>query len=164
MFAILSLILLAGQALALNVTLGTQVIEAREMVNFTPQGPIAVCAQDCSLAQTAIEACGTNDSCLCSNDTAALLLTCQQCMFTGLIAANQKMPDIRAGSQPLLGAYAAACAAQANVTFTAPQTALALPAFWDGPTGIAVPIGALVVIVGAGGMMGFGFIYMLSNM
>lgn len=61
-------------------------------------------------------------------------------------------------------AYAAACAAQANVTFTAPQTALALPAFWDGPTGIAVPIGALVVIVGAGGMMGFGFIYMLSNM
>lgn len=43
-------------ALALNVTLGTQVIEAREMVNFTPQGPIAVVRCKCILTPTRINA------------------------------------------------------------------------------------------------------------
>lgn len=61
-------------------------------------------------------------------------------------------------------AYGTSCVAEANITLTAPQTALALPAFWDGPTGIEVPLVGLVFVVGAGAFMGIGAIVMLSNM
>jgi hypothetical protein len=48
-----------------------------------------------------LQTCGDdNDSCLCGNDTATVIQACEQCMFSELIAENQRMPDPRAGSTP----------------------------------------------------------------
>ncbi|KIY62178.1 hypothetical protein CYLTODRAFT_494817 [Cylindrobasidium torrendii FP15055 ss-10] len=162
LFAVLSFILLA--ALAFNITLGTSVIQASDLLNFPLEGNFASCAANCTTAQTAIDDGGSDATSICSAETASKVLSCQQCLFTSLLAANTLPPDPRMGSQPFLAAYGTSCAADANVTFTAPQTALALPPFWDGPTGIEVPLVGLVFVVGAGAFMGIGAIVLLSNM
>ncbi|KAF9000180.1 hypothetical protein BDZ89DRAFT_1147390 [Hymenopellis radicata] len=164
MFAILSLLVLASQALAFNITLGTQVLQSTEILNFTPSGAIEACANNCTMAQNVLTGCADVGSCLCSDNTATWLLNCQQCMFTQLIASNQPMPDVRAGSQPLLGAYAQSCTAQANVNLTKTQTSLALPPFWDGPAGIHLDTGSTAVAVIIGTLMTGTSIYLLSNM
>jgi hypothetical protein len=63
-----------------------------------------------------------------------------------------------------LSGYAAQCLALANITIDPKVAALALPDFWDGPTGIFVPTAGLVVTVGLGAMMGVSAIYLLSTM
>jgi len=58
-------------------------------------------------------------------------------------------------------AYAANCLAEANVTVTA---ALKLPATWDGPFTAVLPMGAVVVAVTIGALLGGSALLLLSNM
>ncbi|KAL0072692.1 hypothetical protein AAF712_000455 [Marasmius tenuissimus] len=89
-----------------------------------------------------------------------------------LIAANKPMPDVRAGSTPILGGYLASCT-ERNLTeeikpnngfAKATDFALALPPNWDGPTGIFVPTVGLVLGVGTGTFLAVSSILLLSNM
>jgi hypothetical protein len=84
-------------------------------------------------------------------------------MFNALVAANAPMPDPRAGSNPMMAAYSASCAA-ANFTLTKAQTALTIAPLWDGPEGIFVPVGGMVFTVGVGAFIGVSAIMIVSNM
>jgi len=158
---------LAGRAMALNIVTGGPLgnITASQVL-AVPSGPLtSACQSSCDPATQAIQTCGdTNDSCLCNNATISALVTCEQCMFTQLINTNQKMPDPRAGSTPLISAYSAACLASQNITLPVTSLKLALPASWDGPFDavMGLPGTIITVIVGAG--LGMSAILVLSNM
>ena len=49
-----------------------------------------------------IQTCGTNDACVCTNSTGAMLLQCEQCLFNHAIAQNIRLPNTLMGSQPAL--------------------------------------------------------------
>jgi hypothetical protein len=102
-------------------------------------------------------------------------------MYTQLIAKNEKMPDPRAGSTPVLGgmyisplcelvsltsipAYAAACLASANVTVPPALIGLTVPADWDGPNGMSMGLPAAVLTVITTGLIGVGGIAILCSM
>jgi len=84
-------------------------------------------------------------------------------MYTALITANKPLPDLRAGSTPMLQAYQAACGAF-NFTVTTAQVALTLPANWDGPFGQGLNLAGTVVSVGAAFILGMGSLFLLSNL
>lgn len=106
-------------------------------------------------------------------------------MFTQLINTNQKMPDPRAGSTPLISgtsppnphleprtltskrsytAYSAACLASQNVTLPVQSLKLALPASWDGPFDVVMGLPGTIVTVIVGAGLGMSAILLLSNM
>lgn len=60
-------------------------------------------------------------------------------------------------------AYATSCN-KLNVIVLPAQVALTLPVFWDGPNGIHVPIGGLVVTVGTGAFLAMSALIILSKM
>ncbi|PBK71817.1 hypothetical protein ARMSODRAFT_954610 [Armillaria solidipes] len=170
---------LAGRVFAFSfnvtVTPALAALPPSELLNFTIPD---ACQSLCSDAGSVIATCtssaqaatpspdGTPDpasGCLCADSTVSALLSCEQCIYTAQIAANVPRNDPRAGSQPLLAAYSAACAA-ANITLLAPQTALTLPENWDGPAGLHLSVVGTVFTVMAATGMGIGAMWILSNL
>ncbi|KAH9010848.1 hypothetical protein EDB85DRAFT_2047377 [Lactarius pseudohatsudake] len=152
-------LVLAGQALALNIVIGGSVgnVTADKFLTVQDSTLTNQCQSSCGTANTAIQACNSDDACLCRNDT--------QCYFTNIIKDNRQMPDPRAGSTPALAAYVAACKAPPlNVTVPATEVALTLPPGWDGPTGVPLNLGETIVYVGVGAVIGVGSIVILCTM
>ncbi|CAA7261926.1 unnamed protein product [Cyclocybe aegerita] len=155
---------LAGRVLAFNITVGTRNLGANEILAI-PDSPVkTACASICTPASTAIAACNDDTACLCRTDTVTAFVNCETCMLHNLINTNKPAPDIRAGSNVAVGAYAGVCKTDLNITLPANLTALALPATWDGPFVSVLPVGAAAVTVIAGGILGFSALYILSNL
>jgi len=164
MLAVLTLFV--GQGIGLNVNIGGRLgnISAIQIVDI-PAGQLKTdCEAACAPAFSAIQACGEDDNCLCKNETAVAIRDCQQCMYVQLIQTNEKMPDPRAGSTPVLSAYAAACLASANVTVPPNLISLTVPADWDGPNGMSMGVPAAVLTVIATALIGVGGISILCSM
>ncbi|KAL0581334.1 hypothetical protein V5O48_000710 [Marasmius crinis-equi] len=147
----------------LIVAVGNDNLTYNQLLNFPFTGVIAPCEQNCKDAKTALESTNGSVTQICSPQVVQSFFTCEQCIFTTLIAANKPKPDPLAGSNPVVTGFAAACLKQANVTVAANQSALALPPSWDGPTGIFVPTIGLVFTVGSGAFLGVSAILILSN-
>ncbi|KAF7974221.1 hypothetical protein HWV62_13203 [Athelia sp. TMB] len=107
-YMLLFLSLLAGRALALNITLAAPVgvIPASQFLAFPASALTASCDTSCTPATAAIAACGdAADACLCAAPTVAAVVGCEQCLFAALIAAHAVAPDPRVGqSSALAGA------------------------------------------------------------
>jgi len=163
----LFVVALAGRAMALNIVLGVPLgnLTASELLSV-PDGPMKTnCASSCDPANQAIQACGdTNDACLCNNATVTAIVVCEQCMLTDLINRNQPKPDPRAGSNPALGAYAAACKGSQNITLSPLAISLTLPPTWDGPFDVEMGLPGTIVTVMTGAFLGVSAILLLSNM
>ncbi|KAI9512154.1 hypothetical protein F5148DRAFT_1008607 [Russula earlei] len=160
-------VLLAGQALALNIAIGGPVgiVTADKFLTVQDTNLTSQCQTACNPANAAIQACNGDDACLCRNDTVTAVTACQQCYFTTVIKENRQMPDPRAGSTPALAAYVAACqASPANVTVPATEVTLTLPPDWDGPTGEHLNLGETIVYVVTGAIIGIGSIGILCTM
>jgi len=166
-FAFAVLALFAGQALGLSVSVGGSLgnITAIEVIDI-PAGQLKTnCQMACTPAFSAIQSCdASDDNCLCKNETVVAIRDCQQCMYSELIKKNEKMPDPRAGSTPVLSAYSAACLASVNVTIPPKSIALTVPADWDGPNGESMGLPATVLAVITTGIIGVGGIWIVSNM
>ncbi|KAG6809829.1 hypothetical protein H0H92_014583 [Tricholoma furcatifolium] len=156
---------LASRALAtFNITVNNVILTTDQIFDVPTSAVTTACATDCTDASSALQACNDDATCLCSADSVASLLSCEQCMFTKLIEANEKAPDFRVGSQPLLSAYATSCSSAANVTLLANQTALQLPLDWDGPFVAVLPVPAAAIAVASAAILGSSALYILSNM
>ncbi|KZT18253.1 hypothetical protein NEOLEDRAFT_1125590 [Neolentinus lepideus HHB14362 ss-1] len=157
---------LAGRVAALTIAVGGTVgnVSATDFLAVQDTALMNECSTQCAPAMTAIQNCGTSDSCLCNGTTVPLITTCEQCMFNQLITDNRPMPDPRAGSTSALTAYAAACLASVNVTVPKTSITLTLPSNWDGPVGVGLNLAGTVVTVAAGFGLGMGSLLLLSNM
>jgi hypothetical protein len=153
----------AGRASALELQVGGSIgnISATEIFQFVDPSTVP-CQTQCTLANTTIVGC-QDDNCLCSTTTVASVVSCEQCMFDQIIAANNPKPNPMAGSAPILNAYASACLT-INVTIPPTSVALTLPANWDGPEDIELGLPATIVTVGIGAFLGGSAILILSNM
>ncbi|EGN94857.1 hypothetical protein SERLA73DRAFT_187938 [Serpula lacrymans var. lacrymans S7.3] len=164
-FCFTFLLLLAGRVLSLSIEIAgfSGNISANQFLNVSDTSVLAACQTQCNNGTTAINNCGTNDTCLCDTATIAAITNCQQCMFDDLIANFAVSSDPRVGSTPALTAYVAACSS-AGITVPATSVALTLPADWDGPFGVHASVAgtALTVIVGLA--MGTSAIAMLCTM
>jgi len=166
MFFLLAVLgLFASQVLAFNITVGTpgQNLTMTEILDIPPSPVTTACNATCSVASSNIANCNDDATCLCSSTTADSIVDCENCMFHFLIAQNERMPDFRAGSNPVVAAYATACTS-ANQTLLANQTALTLPDNWDGPFVAILPVGGAAVTVIAGVFLGFSALMLLSNL
>lgn len=158
--------LLAGQGFGLSVDIGGSVgnITAMGLIDI-PAGQLKTdCQTACAPAFSAIQACEEDDNCLCGNETAVAIRDCQQCMYSELIKKNEKMPDPRAGSTPVLSAYSAACLSSVNITVLPKSIALTLPTDWDGPNGMSMGLPAAILTVITTGLIGVGGIWILCSM
>ncbi|KAH8110047.1 hypothetical protein DFH11DRAFT_828383 [Phellopilus nigrolimitatus] len=155
----------AGRVMALQIALGSPLgnITATQML-AVPAGPyVDACASMCNPVNSTIASCGdANDACVCTNDVAAQLVQCEQCMLNSLVALNMKQPDPRVGTNVGLTAFATACTASLGLTLS-PAPMLAIAAGWDGPTDIVLNLGATVVVVGFGAVLGSSALFMLSS-
>ncbi|KIK39811.1 hypothetical protein CY34DRAFT_807817 [Suillus luteus UH-Slu-Lm8-n1] len=164
-FAFVSVLLLAGQALSLSITVGGSVgtVDATQFLNVTDAYLLTDCQTQCSNANAQITTCAANDSCLCASDTITAITSCEQCMFTDLIAKSTTSADPRAGSTAALTAYASACS---TAGFTVPSSlvALSVPSNWDGPLGVSLGKVSTILVVAITAVLGSGSIFLLSNM
>ncbi|KAF8331601.1 hypothetical protein F5887DRAFT_998299 [Amanita rubescens] len=157
-------VLLAGRVSAtFNVTLGNQVLFAGDILAIPSSAVTTACNDACTAADTALQNCNNDPTCLCQTSTVSMLLTCEQCMYNYLIANFEAAPDPRAGSQPVLTGYGAACVG-ANQVLPASATLLTLAPGWNGPQSSVLSTGATAIVVTLGGMLGFGALYLLSHM
>ncbi|KLO18696.1 hypothetical protein SCHPADRAFT_106799 [Schizopora paradoxa] len=162
MFAVSALVLLAGQALSLNVTLGSTnftVLQLLEVPTGTYSTP---CASLCNTANSTIQ--DGDDVCLCTNTIGSQLVMCEQCMMDNLVELNLKAPDVRVGSNAAISAYSTACNASQTAQFVfAPPIALTQsPAF----NTIQEPIlntPETVVVVGFGAILGASALFLFAN-
>ncbi|KAF8885660.1 hypothetical protein BD779DRAFT_667201 [Infundibulicybe gibba] len=163
-FPLLSLIVLAGQALAaFNVTFGSSTLLPAQMLDISDQQLSTFCQNNCTSAGQKFELCQDDAGCLCSQDTVSAFLACEQCMFTKLIVDNKPILDPKAGSTPLLAAYATACNATGHKS-PSDTAALVLPPTWDGPFVAILPVGGAAVTVIVGVALGISALFLLSNM
>ncbi|KAF9784737.1 hypothetical protein BJ322DRAFT_1066021 [Thelephora terrestris] len=165
-FVLAALALFAGQALGLSVDGGSVGnVSAIEVIDI-PAGQLKMdCQTACAPAFSAIQSCDvSDDNCLCKNETVVAVRDCQQCMYSELIKKNEKMPDPRAGSTPVLSAYSAACLASVNVTIPPQAIALTVPADWDGPNGMSMGLPAAVLTVITTALIGVGGIWIVCSM
>jgi len=162
------LVVFAGRAIALNISIAGMMgnLTASQFLSISDQELVSDCQTQCQAGVTAIQNCGDNDNtCLCSNDTVAAITACQQCWFTDLIHQNRESSDPRAGSTAALQAYVAACAdPSVNITVSAKEIALAIPADWDGPLGVGLGTAATVITAIAAAALGTGAIFVVSTM
>ncbi|KXN85805.1 hypothetical protein AN958_10812, partial [Leucoagaricus sp. SymC.cos] len=165
--------LIKSIALAFNVTLGSKVFQASQILDiptssFGPEASVmktgVQCAGNFSIAQASINGCNGDPACLCKADVVSNLRSAQECMFLHLISTNTKPSDVRVGSNALMTAYSTSCLNDAKITLAANQTGLTLPPDWDGPFDSVLPLGGTVVAVIAGGFLGFSALLLLSNM
>jgi len=130
-----------------------------------PSDAVTSCNTTCAPTVNAISQCqnGTNDAnCYCTKALQIQMQTCEQCMFNFLVAENIKAPSPVVGSNPALAGLLGACTT-ANITTLDATIALGLAPNWDGPVGIHLNLGATVVVVGTGTLMGMAAIYLLFN-
>ncbi|KAF5326078.1 hypothetical protein D9611_000904 [Ephemerocybe angulata] len=154
---------LANQVLAFEIAVGNKVFKTTELFAI-PESPVkTACAANCTDATTKIAACNDDTPCLCRAETFNAMLSCETCMFNYLIAKNKPMPDPRAGSNVVVGGYVAVCKG-VNPALMTGQTALKVPAGWDGPLVSILPIGGAIVTVLFAGILGVSAILLLSNM
>ncbi|KDR74161.1 hypothetical protein GALMADRAFT_251050 [Galerina marginata CBS 339.88] len=146
-----------------NITVNKQTLFATDILAIPDSDVVQACTANCTAASTALAGCQDNVTCLCSADTVNPLVSCENCMLHFLIAKNKPMPDFRAGSNPVVGAYATECGA-AGFTLTPAQSALVLPPTWDGPFVAILPTAGVAVTVTAGAILGFSALYILSNL
>lgn len=105
-------------------------------------------------------------------------------MYSELIKKNEKMPDPRAGSTPVLSgtfisssysvyrvmlltlipAYSAACLSSVNITVPPKSVALTLPSDWDGPDGMSMGLPAAILTVITTAFIGVGGIWIICSM
>ncbi|KAG5728204.1 hypothetical protein E4T56_gene19084 [Termitomyces sp. T112] len=142
-----------------NVTLYTSQL----LINF-PDSMSSPCNVNCSITNQTLKACNDDPNCLCDVTNVAKFHDCEQCQFTQLVETNQKMEDLRVGSQAVLSGYTAICTNLTNVTLTASQTKLTLPEDWDGPLVAVLPVGGVVVAVGFTVILGVSALFILSNL
>ncbi|KAG1875723.1 hypothetical protein F4604DRAFT_1761643 [Suillus subluteus] len=163
--AFVSILLLAGQALSLSIDVGGSVgtIDATQFLNVTDTYLLTDCQTQCSNANSQITTCATNDSCLCASNTVTAITSCEQCMFTDLIAKFATSTDPRAGSTAALTAYAAACSS-AGVTVPSSLVTLSVPSNWDGPLGVSLGTVSTALIVAVTAVLGGGSLLLLSNL
>ncbi|KAG2152778.1 hypothetical protein DEU56DRAFT_879475 [Suillus clintonianus] len=163
--AFASFILFAGQALSLSIAVGGSVgtVDATQFLNVTDAYLLSDCQNQCSNATAQITMCAANDSCLCASNTVTAITSCEQCMFSDLIAKFATSTDPRAGSSTALTAYAAACSS-AGFTVPSSSVTLTVPSNWDGPLGVSLGTVSTVLIVGVSAVLGTGSIVLLSNM
>ncbi|GBE87149.1 hypothetical protein SCP_1003960 [Sparassis crispa] len=156
---------LAGRALALNITIGGSlgVIPATQFLNVSDATLASDCQTQCAPGFTAIQAC-TDDVCLCDMSTVTAVTACEQCMFNDLISKNTVSSDPRAGSATALSAYAAACLASVNVTVPTTEITLTLPSDWDGPFGLGLDTAGTVITLIAGILLAGGSLTILNTM
>ncbi|KAG7091032.1 hypothetical protein E1B28_010093 [Marasmius oreades] len=147
-----------------NVSLGTQKFFYNQLLDFSFSGPISSCTDNCASVKSILAGTNGDAQQLCKNETVQSLLECEQCMFTALIKNNKPMPDLRAGSTPLLQSYATSCTERAKVTFPPKNISLAVPPTFDGPMDIFVPTVGLVFTVGTATFLATSSIILLSNM
>ncbi|KAG2065207.1 hypothetical protein BDR04DRAFT_1083419 [Suillus decipiens] len=164
-FALLSILLLAGQALSLSIDVGGSVgtIDATQFLNVTDTYLLIDCQTQCSNANAQITTCAANDSCLCASNAVTAITSCEQCMFTDLIAKFTTSTDLRAGSTAALTAYATACS---SAGFAVPSSlvTLSVPSNWDGPLGVSLGTASTVLVVAITAVMGTGSLILLSNL
>jgi len=163
--ALVSFIVLAGRALALNIVVHGAIgnLTALSMLNVSDSIIMTRCQEQCTSATAAIQAC-SDDNCLCNNTTVTAIVGCEQCMFNVVIATNNPKPDPKAGSASVLAAYSAACQQSVNVTLAPTDIGLTLPADWNGPVAISLNTPATVVAVGIGAILGGGALFILNSM
>ncbi|KAF5314431.1 hypothetical protein D9619_011852 [Psilocybe cf. subviscida] len=164
-FALFSL--LAGRVFAqsFNFTFGAENITVSDALstNFTASPLLTGCSVNITAAQTAVTTCAPNDAaCLCSSGTSTLIFEAELCMLHTLIAQNKPAPDARAGSNVLLGAYAAQCNALSQPV-PKNQSALTLPDTWVGPYTAVLPVPTAIVFVIFAGIFGVSALFILSN-
>ncbi|KAF8524363.1 hypothetical protein BU17DRAFT_63352 [Hysterangium stoloniferum] len=142
--------LLAGSVMGnANFTVGTN-FTASQLVDFSANPGFV----------EGLNACGPNDLCICTNETGKALFDCEQCLFTAVIEQNLKVPSPLIGSQPALGAFTLGCA---SVNITVEPHKLVIPPSWDGPESNQLGLGATVVAVAAGAILGAGSLYVLAS-
>ncbi|KAF9526075.1 hypothetical protein CPB83DRAFT_730080, partial [Crepidotus variabilis] len=155
---------LASQALAFNMTVGKDKLDVSQILNI-PDSPVkTACATNCSDTASKITNCANDPACLCAIETVTSLLGCESCMLNYLIKVNKPAPVPLAGSNVLMGAYAAACKEQAKVVLPANLTALTLPSTWDGPLVAVLPVGTAAIYAFFGGLFGISALYILSTL
>ncbi|PPQ74523.1 hypothetical protein CVT26_007919 [Gymnopilus dilepis] len=165
-FALLAVLgLFASQVLAFNVTIGDPAknVTLTDLLKFSSSDALTSCNDLCTLAQTNVNNCNDDPTCICSSSTADSIVNCETCLFHFLIAKNEKMPDSLTGSNPVVTGYAASCKS-ANHTLLANQSALTLPDNWDGPFVAVLPAGGAAVTVIIGAFLGFSALMILSNL
>ena len=162
LYSLFFIFVLASRVLSFTITVGTRNLTTADILNIPDNVVKSACTSQCTTANSQIQACGDDASCLCKNETVSSLLTCEQCMFTKLIEVNQRL-DFRVGSNVVLSGYSAACKATANITLAPSQTALKLPPTWDGPFVAVLPLGGTVVAVGTGALLGLGALLLFSS-
>ncbi|KAF9471931.1 hypothetical protein BDN70DRAFT_887574 [Pholiota conissans] len=162
-FGVLASQVLAQSFPTFNITVGTMNMTAPQILQI-PDSPVkTACSTNLTETLDLFGTCGDDPKCLCSSQTVSSLVNTETCMFHNLISTNSKAPSPLAGSNVVLGAYSTACG-QSNFTLTANETALVLPGNWDGLYVAVLPLGATVVVVGVGAIMGFSALYILSNL
>ncbi|KAK7688469.1 hypothetical protein QCA50_008007 [Cerrena zonata] len=177
----------ASKALALNINFTgsvsnptLDVIPPSQYLSFDDAEAMTTCQTQCTTATNTIQTCGdTGDDCLCSNTTIADIVSCHQCVFSDLIHRRKVATDIRENSTPALAAWQAACLTTAPVNATLPdhdvdfpftfkafkaEFAITVPSDWDGPFGQGLNMGATVVTVIAGALLGGSLIGILCTM
>ncbi|OBZ74572.1 hypothetical protein A0H81_05407 [Grifola frondosa] len=155
------LVVLAGQALALNISVGGSVgtVLASDFLNIPDAELMTDCQSECNPCHRPV---ATPTHCLCSPPTLDDIRQCEQCMFNDLIVKNRKSPDPRAGSTPALAAYAAACSVSLQIDVAAPT--LTVPPDWDGPFGLSLNIAGTVVTLIAATVLASGSFFILNTM
>jgi hypothetical protein len=164
-FVFLTLLgLLASQALAVfNITVGKTNLITSQILDIPDSAVTQACTSNCSIATSSLASCQDDASCLCGPATVDSLVDCETCMLHYLIATNKPAPDFRAGSNPVVQAYAASCKG-AGIVLAANQSALTLPDNWDGPFVAVLPLGGTAVTVAVGAILGVSALLILSNL
>jgi len=124
---------------------------------------VTSCSSNCTSMISTIQNCAssTDDAaCYCTNALQLAMQDCEQCMLNFLVAKNIKQPSPVVGSNPVLAGLLGACT---NKSITLPAVALTLAPNWDGPLGVGLSLGATVVVVGTGALMGMAAMYLLFN-
>eukprot|EP00300_Choanocystis_sp_HF-7_P040621 c7113_g1_i1.p1 GENE.c7113_g1_i1~~c7113_g1_i1.p1 ORF type:complete len:188 (-),score=31.61 c7113_g1_i1:51-560(-) len=164
-FAISALLLLAGQALSLNVTLGSTNFTVLQLLEV-PSGPYSTpCASLCNTANSTIQQCAdTDDACLCTETVGSELVSCEQCMLDTLVDLNIKAPDVRVGSNAAVAAFSTACnASSVQVVFNPPIALKQSPAF-NSINELILNIPETVVVVGFGAILGFSALFLFAKL
>ncbi|KAF9561578.1 hypothetical protein CPC08DRAFT_749859 [Agrocybe pediades] len=148
-----------------NVTVGTNTTLFPSDLLIVPDSQVkTACNNECTVATAALAKCNPTDGgCFCNPETVNPFVNCETCMFHFLIDKNLPEPNFTAGSNVIVSGYAAECA-KLNVTLLANQSALTLPASWDGPFVAVLPIGGAAVAVTGAAILGVSALLILSNL
>ncbi|KAI0742769.1 hypothetical protein C8Q80DRAFT_1273380 [Daedaleopsis nitida] len=163
--------LLAGKVAALDINIttfdkSTRIVQATDFLSSNISDVVrSDCNAECQPGVNAINACGTDNSCLCNTTTTIpLVVSCEECMFEKLIARFKKPDDPLAGQTNALTAYMTSCNNATNSTLDSKLFALHVPDNWDGPFGQGLNLPTTIVAVIFTTIFGGGLISVLCTM